>query len=148
MSLPCDDFAEFKRLLLEMRDTDDKIIYKMNTIIPTKSNVDHLDATSNCAALYHELNSAHMQRRQSMERCLTQVQQEIRDLKTQLNVGDRDMRAEQGKGKTSLEGQALREKQALSRQIRRELVAEDILQEQTKKVFKDRCGRYYNPKAQ
>eukprot|EP00043_Microstomoeca_roanoka_P002146 m.36659 g.36659 ORF g.36659 m.36659 type:complete len:147 (+) comp11295_c0_seq1:179-619(+) len=145
MSLPCHDFAEFKRILLEMRETDDRLIHRMNTIIPTKSNVDHMDATANCAALYHELHSSHKQRKDSIQYCLDQVQAEIRGLKDQLHVSDRDMRAEQGKGKTSLEGKDLRERQALSRQMKRELVAEEILQEQTEKVFKDRCGRYYSP---
>lgn len=67
MALPCDDFTEFKRILQEMRETDDKIIYKMNTIIPTKSNVDKLDATSNCAALYHEVRARGRVRRKPQE---------------------------------------------------------------------------------
>jgi hypothetical protein len=37
-------------------------------------------------------------------------------------------------GKDSLDGRTLREKQALIRQFKRELVAEEILQEQTAKV--------------
>ena len=37
MALPCDNFYEFKKLLTTFRDEDDKVIYRLNALLPTAS---------------------------------------------------------------------------------------------------------------
>lgn len=53
-AVPCLDFAEFKRVITERRVVDDHISHALNTTVPTKSNVDHVDATENCRRLFSQ----------------------------------------------------------------------------------------------
>eukprot|EP00730_Choanoeca_flexa_P014469 TRINITY_DN6339_c0_g1_i1.p1 TRINITY_DN6339_c0_g1~~TRINITY_DN6339_c0_g1_i1.p1 ORF type:complete len:160 (+),score=12.75 TRINITY_DN6339_c0_g1_i1:39-482(+) len=147
MDVPCGEFAQFRQILGEYRATDDKITHRLNTTIPTRSNIDDVDAKTNCEKLWNEMSAAHLARTAAMEKCLHQIKAEVLDLKASLGQSDADMRAQQGKGRNSVEGRTLREKQALVRDIQRELMTEEILQEQTAKAFKDRCGRYWNPSS-
>eukprot|EP00045_Choanoeca_perplexa_P002090 m.22981 g.22981 ORF g.22981 m.22981 type:complete len:148 (-) comp11315_c0_seq2:1306-1749(-) len=147
MDVPCSEFAEFKRIVGELRVVDDQITHKLNTVVPTRSNVDDVSAKASCAALWEQMNTVHAQRTAAMHKCLTQITAEVKEQKSALGQADVDLRAQQGKGKASVDGRKLREKQALARDITRELMAEEILQEQTAKIFKDRCGRYFTPSS-
>ena len=56
MNLPagmnqCEDFLRFESALKEMRLLDDKIIYALNTAIPTASFKGHSDASQKCQDL-------------------------------------------------------------------------------------------------
>ena len=54
-SVPCLDFAEFKRVITERRVVDDHISHALNTTVPTQSNVDNVDARSNCERLFKQV---------------------------------------------------------------------------------------------
>lgn len=53
--VPCLDFAEFKRVITERRVVDDHISHALNTTVPTQSNVDNVDARTNCQRLFKQV---------------------------------------------------------------------------------------------
>lgn len=46
MALPCANFYEFKKLLTKLRDEDDKVIYRLNALLPTASFSDKVSYTN------------------------------------------------------------------------------------------------------
>ena len=37
MTFPCDNFYDFKKFLTTLRDEDDRVIYRLNALVPTDS---------------------------------------------------------------------------------------------------------------
>lgn len=66
-----------------MRDIDDKIIYALNTSIPTESFKGQLSATQTCKELHGKLTAAHEDRSRLIKNCITVTADKVKDLKTQ-----------------------------------------------------------------
>lgn len=132
--------SEFRRVLSEQRTLDDRIIYELNSSIPTASFATGNTAETKCAGLHAQIKKAFEQRQAGLQNCINVLSAEILSLSQGVDASDH--RAEQGKGKTSVEQSDLRTKQTLLRQVKAELRAEAILEEQTMTLFQERCGRF------
>lgn len=65
-----------------MRNVDDKIIYALNTSIPTESFKGQLSATDKCKDLYSSLNSTYESRNNIIKNCIAITANRVKDLKT------------------------------------------------------------------
>lgn len=63
-----------------MREVDDKIIYALNSSIPTESFKGQLDATEQCKDLYDQINVAHKQRKDVINECIGITSDNVRHL--------------------------------------------------------------------
>lgn len=70
-----------------MRSLDDKIIYALNTTVPTDSFKDHSDAKNNCRELFSKIQSGHSQREVAIKRCILASAEKVKRLK-ELKDGD------------------------------------------------------------
>lgn len=66
-----------------MRDIDDKIIYALNTSIPTESFKGQLSATETCKDLHGKLTVAHEDRSKLIKNCITVTADKVKELKAQ-----------------------------------------------------------------
>ncbi|XP_055686700.1 protein MIX23 [Lutzomyia longipalpis] len=131
----CGDFLEFQESLKKMREMDDKIIYALNTSIPTESFKGQVDATGTCKGLFRQIQEAHSQREEAIKRCIVvaadrvKVLREERDNKRDDMAIDKSFKAEQRK----------------LRLLQSELNVEDIVKERTLKAFTERCRLFFKP---
>lgn len=65
-----------------MRDVDDKIIYALNTSIPTESFKGQLSASDKCTELYGKLNSTYDSRNKIIKNCIAVTANRVKELKT------------------------------------------------------------------
>lgn len=86
-----------------MRKVDDKIIYTLNTSIPTESFKGQLDPVLKCKELHNDLENAYIERTSAIKNCISQSADFVKKLKaeTELNEGDvqlnKQFKAEQRK---------------------------------------------------
>eukprot|EP00118_Oscarella_pearsei_P007389 m.35933 g.35933 ORF g.35933 m.35933 type:complete len:143 (+) comp32188_c0_seq5:1320-1748(+) len=133
----CEDFGEFKEALKTLRTVDDKIIYELNTSVPTTSFSAEINAADQCRRLYEKLTEAYVTRDRAIKRCVGQWTVEIKDLG-----------AQREKEPDSLVlSQKLSEKQTNLRLLKAELSVEDIVKESSMKAFRERC-KAFKPKKQ
>lgn len=66
-----------------MREVDDKIIYALNTTIPTESFKGQISASETCKVLYGRLNEAHNHREDCIKSCIKVTAERVKDLKSQ-----------------------------------------------------------------
>lgn len=64
-----------------MREVDDKIIYALNTSIPTESFKGQVSAQRTCHTLFDQLNAAHDDRETAIRKCIAATADSIKDLK-------------------------------------------------------------------
>lgn len=85
----CDDFMMFQGALKNMRLIDDKIVYALNTSIPTASFKEKIDPTSKCKELYHQIEETYDLREGAISACISYHQdkisksKELQDINTQ-----------------------------------------------------------------
>merc|ERR1711936_317702 len=82
MTLPlgmkqCDDFMMFQGALKNMRLIDDKIVYALNTSIPTASFKEKIDPTSKCKELYLQIEETYDLREGAISACISYHQDKI-----------------------------------------------------------------------
>lgn len=65
-----------------MRDLDDKIIYALNTTIPTESFKGQLNASEKCTELYGKLNATYDNRNKVIKNCIAVTANRVKELKT------------------------------------------------------------------
>lgn len=65
-----------------MRDVDDKIVYALNTSIPTESFKGQLNAKDKCSDLYGQLNSTYDSRNKIIKNCISMTANRVKELKT------------------------------------------------------------------
>lgn len=65
-----------------MRDVDDKIVYALNTSIPTESFKGQLSASEKCTDLYSKLNKTYDGRNQIIKNCIAVTANRVKVLKT------------------------------------------------------------------
>lgn len=86
-----------------MREVDDKIIYALNTTIPTESFKGQISASETCQVLFGRLNEAHKERENCIKTCITVTAERVKELKAKRDVNtsdialDKNFKAEQRK---------------------------------------------------
>lgn len=64
-----------------MRDMDDKIIYALNTTLPTESFKAQSNGENQCRELYNQLKSSHSQRETAIKNCIITSAESLKTLK-------------------------------------------------------------------
>lgn len=133
--LPCREFSEFKEALQLMRADDDKIIYKLNTSLPTTSFAGQISAAEHCKGLYEQLQSLYKSRSSAIQRCVDETSERVVSINAQR---DRE-------GETPAIVKELRKEQTKLRLMKSELGVEEVVRERSMKVFRERCWKSYKP---
>ncbi|XP_011158122.1 coiled-coil domain-containing protein 58 isoform X1 [Solenopsis invicta] len=135
-SVECNDFLEFQDTLKKMRQIDDKIIYMLNTTIPTESFKGQVDPTTQCKDLFQQIESEHKQRTQRITRCVDITREKVKQLK--------DMKEKDGDENPMLI-KNLRNEQTKLRLLQSELNIEEVVKKRTVQVYYERCRGFYKP---
>lgn len=64
-----------------MRILDDKIVYALNTSIPTESFQNKVNATEACQDLYSQIQKGHADREEVIKHCITVTAETVKKLK-------------------------------------------------------------------
>lgn len=131
----CSDFLEFQDVLNKMRNVDDKIVYMLNTSIPTESFKAQMDPSATCKQLYDQLKSNYEKRETAIKGCITLSADRVKELKQQ-----RENKADDPKLMKDL-----RKEQTKLRLLQAELNVEEIVKERSTKVYYERCRPFYKP---
>ncbi|XP_046818110.1 protein MIX23 isoform X1 [Vespa crabro] len=134
-SVECVDFLEFQDTLRKMRQFDDKIIYMLNTTLPTESFKSDVNPTSKCKELYEEVQSSHIQRQSAINKCLNIAKERVKYLKNQ----------KESQGNDPIFIKTLRKEQNNLRLLQSEVGVEEVLRNRTMQVYHDKCRSYYKP---
>lgn len=76
-------FGSRQETLKKMREIDDKIIYALNTSIPTESFKGQLSASETCKDLHGKLTVVHEDRCKLIKNCIAVTADKLKDLKAQ-----------------------------------------------------------------
>lgn len=77
--------------LRKMREVDDKIIYALNTSIPTESFRGQVSAGNTCQTLFDQLSVAHQQRADAIKNCIMMTADGVKELRTQRESNRNDV---------------------------------------------------------
>ncbi|XP_034025359.1 coiled-coil domain-containing protein 58 [Thalassophryne amazonica] len=134
-TLSCEDFSMFQEVLKVMRTIDDRIVYALNTTVPTVSFSDKVDATQRCKELYESMMEAHQRRDKAIKSCIAQTSEVVGQL-----------REERAKDNDNLELiKQLRKEQTKLKLMQSELNVEEVVNDRSLKVFRERCRIHYTP---
>eukprot|EP00112_Aurelia_sp_Birch-Aquarium-sp1_P021358 Seg5736.2 transcript_id=Seg5736.2/GoldUCD/mRNA.D3Y31 product="Coiled-coil domain-containing protein 58" protein_id=Seg5736.2/GoldUCD/D3Y31 len=133
--MSCADFSEFKESLKTLRLIDDKIIYKLNTSVPTDSFKHEIDAESRCRDLYKQLKEVYSMRDQAIKRCIEEVSGNIKNL--------REQREKDPDNYDTMKN--IRKEQTSLRLMQSEISVEEVVKQRSLKVFNERCWKAYKP---
>lgn len=125
----------FQDTLKKMRLLDDKIIYTLNTTIPTESFKGQVDSSAQCKDLFQQITSIHSQREQAIMKCLNIAKERVMQLKNMRDNGDEKP--------TLIKN--LRHEQTTLRLLQAELNIEEVLKKRTVQVYYERCRGFYKP---
>eukprot|EP00117_Sycon_ciliatum_P019883 scpid81628/ scgid17878/ Coiled-coil domain-containing protein 58 len=128
-SVPCADFSEFKEAIKILRDVDDRIVYRLNTSIPTASFAKGVDTQARCKELHDTIQEVSEARGVAIQRCISETKNHIAELQVQRKQMPDSQRF------THL----LRQNQTKLRMMESELTVEEIVHARTMKAFKERC---------
>ncbi|XP_031552731.1 coiled-coil domain-containing protein 58-like [Actinia tenebrosa] len=133
--MSCADFSEFKEALKVLRLLDDKIMYKLNTSVPTESFAGEINGEAKCRELYTELLDGFKSRENAIKRCIHEVSNNIKSIKEQreANPDDFDL------------SKRLRSEQTKLRLMHSELSVEEVLKPGSLKKFNDKCWKSFKP---
>jgi len=123
MPLACDNVVEFLRTLKDMRKIDDLVKHQMNRVLTTSSF--ESDQAAGCAEMRQTLADASTSRYAGINTCISTVGKQILDM--QDNGAD---------------AKAIRNSQMSLKLMKRELISEDVLKAQSKKILEERCAKY------
>ncbi|XP_063360307.1 protein MIX23 [Cydia amplana] len=131
----CPDFSEFQDVLKKMRVLDDKIVYALNTSLPTESFRNKIDATSACADLYSQIQKGHTDREAVIKNCIVSTADTVKKLRAakEERPDDYDVL------------KTLKAEQRKLRLLQTELSVEEVIREKTTKLFTEKCRSYYKP---
>ncbi|KAJ9600152.1 hypothetical protein L9F63_009562 [Diploptera punctata] len=135
VKMECGDFLEFQDALKKMRILDDKIVYSLNTSIPTDSFKAQVDPTSSCKDLYDQLKQNYNNRESAIKKCITVSAESVRGLKEKKEKNSDDVNILK----------ELKKEQTKLRLLQAELNVEEIIKERTTKVYYERCRSFYKP---
>ncbi|CAK1546013.1 unnamed protein product [Leptosia nina] len=131
----CPDFLEFQDILKKMRILDDKIVYALNTTIPTESFQKKIDATSACHDLYEQIQKGHSERENVIKNCILVTADTVKDLKAAKEQKPDDIEVLK----------SLKTEQRKLRLLQTELSVEEVIKEKTSKLFTEKCRNYFKP---
>lgn len=134
-TVECGDFLEFQDALKKMRTVDDKIVYTLNTSIPTESFKGQVDPTATCKQLYEELKTSHDAREAAIKKCITLTAERVKELKVQRESRVDDISLLKN----------LRKEQTKLRLLQSELNVEEVVKERSTKVYYERCRPFFKP---
>uniref|UniRef100_A0AAF5D9H7 Protein MIX23 n=2 Tax=Strongyloides stercoralis TaxID=6248 RepID=A0AAF5D9H7_STRER len=121
----CLDFQSFESALEKLRKNDDKVGFRLNCEIPTKSfSSNNTDVQSICSQIENEFKKLQEQRYSIIERCLDENKALYNDLFNK-NTPDYEL-------KTILNRIRL---------IKREKSVEEVIETQTQKMMSERCKK-------
>ncbi|XP_068122372.1 protein MIX23 [Hyperolius riggenbachi] len=131
----CEDFTEFQEILRVMRSIDDRIVYELNTTIPTVSFAGKVDAGQTCKQLYESLREAHTSREKAIKHCISQSSSTVNRLQQ-----------ERRKDADNLPlTKQLRKEQTKLKLLQSELNVEEVVNDRSWKIFHERCRLHYKP---
>lgn len=119
-----------------MRQIDDKIIYMLNTTIPTESFKGQVNPTTQCKDLFQQIESEHKQRTQAITKCIDITKERVMQLK--------DVKEKNGDQNPMLI-KNLRKEQTKLRLLQSELNIEEVIKKRTIQVYYERCRGFYKP---
>ncbi|XP_045494271.1 protein MIX23 [Colias croceus] len=131
----CPDFLEFQDILKKMRVLDDKIVYSLNTSIPTESFKNKVDASSACQDLYEQIQKGHGERESVIKNCIVVTADTVKNLKAAKEQAPDDIDLLKN----------LKSEQRKLRLLQTELSVEEVIKEKTSKLFTEKCRTYYKP---
>ncbi|CAG0904301.1 unnamed protein product [Darwinula stevensoni] len=134
-TVSCHDFLEFQDVLKKMRVMDDKIVYALNTSIPTDSFKGQINPETTCKDLYEQLQKNYSAREAAIKRCLGVVLTDVSDIKRQREKDPDNINLLK----------ELRKQQTKLRLMQSELNVEEVVKDRTLKVFYERCRLHYKP---
>ncbi|KAL4707607.1 hypothetical protein ACJJTC_002973 [Scirpophaga incertulas] len=135
ISMICPDFLEFQDILKKMRILDDKIVYSLNTSIPTESFQSKIDASAACQDLYVQIQKGHSDRENIIKNCIVATAESVKKLKLAKEERPNDFDILKN----------LKGEQKKLRLLQTELSVEEVIREKTTKVFVEKCRAYYKP---
>ncbi|KAH0944450.1 hypothetical protein HN011_007619 [Eciton burchellii] len=118
-----------------MRLIDDKIIYMLNTTIPTESFKRQLDPTVQCKDLFQQVESEHSQRILAIKKCYNVTKEKVMQLKNSRDNGN----------ETPALIKNLRKQQTTLKLLQTELNIEEVVRKRTLQVYYERCRGFYKP---
>lgn len=118
-----------------MRQLDDKIIYLLNTSIPTESFRSQVDVTGTCKDLFQQIQSGHAQREISIKKCLNTSRERVKQLKEERDANQDD----------PMILKKLRKEQSTLRMLEAELGVEEVVKKRTTQVYYEKCRSFYKP---
>eukprot|EP00794_Sanderia_malayensis_P000443 gene443-1084_t len=133
--MSCADFSEFKESMKALRLIDDKIIYKLNTSVPTDSFKSEVNAESQCRALYTQLNDVYKIRDAAIRNCIETVSSKVKQLREQRDKDPDNFEIMK----------QLRKEQTSLRLMQSEIGVEEVVKQRSLKVFNERCWKAYKP---
>ncbi|XP_014367609.2 protein MIX23 [Papilio machaon] len=131
----CPDFLEFQDILKKMRVLDDKIVYTLNTSIPTESFKTKVNATEACQELYHQIQKGHEERESVIKKCIVTTADSVKKLLSAKETNPDDFETLKN----------LKAEQRKLRLLQTELSVEEVIKEKTSKLFTEKCRSYYKP---
>ncbi|KAI8118490.1 hypothetical protein FF38_12286 [Lucilia cuprina] len=137
ISYSCQDFLGFQDALKKMRDIDDKIIYALNTSLPTESFKGQVDGEKTCKDLYSKLQTGHKQREEAIRSCIMLSAETLKSLREKRESQPDDMDVDK----------KFKSEQRKLRVLQSELNVEDIVKERSYKAFNERCRLYFRAGA-
>uniref|UniRef100_A0ABK9NGL0 Protein MIX23 n=1 Tax=Glossina morsitans morsitans TaxID=37546 RepID=A0ABK9NGL0_GLOMM len=129
----CNDFMGFQEALKKMRDIDDKIIYALNTSLPTESFKGQVDSEKTCRDLYGHLQTGHKKREEAIRNCILVSAETLKSLREKRDTNPNDIEADK----------KFKSEQRKLRVLQSELNVEDIVKERSYKAFNERCRIFF-----
>ncbi|VDK78745.1 unnamed protein product [Litomosoides sigmodontis] len=121
----CLDLLAFQDMLNKLRQMDDKILFELNTALPSESFSVNVDKGEKCRSIYETLLTMRTKRMNLIQRCVDKNQANIARLQKEKSpVGD------------------IRSGQNTLRVIRSEMDVENIVNERSEKAVHDRCRNF------
>ncbi|CAG9538762.1 unnamed protein product [Cercopithifilaria johnstoni] len=121
----CADLLAFQDMLSELRQVDDKILFELNTALPSESFSVNVDKGEKCRAIYKKLLTMRVKRMNLIQHCIDKNQTNIARLRKEKSpIGD------------------IRNAQNTLRVIRSEMDVESIVNERSEKAVHDRCRTF------
>lgn len=77
-----------------MRDIDDKIIYALNTSLPTESFKGQVDSEKTCRDLYGHLQTGHKKREEAIRNCILVSAETLKSLREKRDTNPNDIEAD------------------------------------------------------
>ncbi|GAU97868.1 hypothetical protein RvY_09094 [Ramazzottius varieornatus] len=137
LTLVCEDFSVFQRRLKDARLVDDRLVYAINTNVPTESFISTENADDQCHKLQQQILQAQADRRWLITSCIRIAEASVSRLK-----------AADSKSSTSSHVSAsVRKEMSKVRMMQSELNVEDVLEDRAEKVLHDRCRIPYGTRG-